>query len=117
MPLLKKHNIYLFKNKNGFIEVDSNNNRDLAIFIELLAKYKPELEDFLNALNNALENKFNLIEEWQWHQELGFQIYTGIIKQDMTFDVFMEDYYDLLETYPLIDIKEIVEAVLDLMKK
>ncbi|WP_143187740.1 hypothetical protein [Flavobacterium sp. CF108] len=71
------------------------------------------LQDLIITLDLALNGNLISSEDKEWSVELGLQQYTGIIKSNMTFDLFLEDHYDqTLENFPLTDIKEILESLL-----
>ncbi|MNY24239.1 hypothetical protein D3C86_1579420 [compost metagenome] len=72
------------------------------------------LQEFLSTLNLALNRNSISSDDKEWSVELGRQMYTGIIQNNMTFDLFLEDHYDqTLETFPLSDIKEIFSSLLE----
>lgn len=114
--ILNQYGITLLKHSMGYLIVEANSNK-LSIYIEKFADYRPELEDFISTLNLALSGNYGSIDsdKLEWTQELGDLLYTGIIKANGTFDLFMEGMPGLLETYPLSDIKEIFTSVQEFM--
>lgn len=114
--ILNQYGIRLLKHSMGYLIVEANSNK-LAIYIRRFADYRPELEDFIATLNQALAGNYGSIEfeKLKWTQELGDLLYTGVIKANGTFDLFMEGMQGQLETYPLGDIKEIFTSVQEFM--
>lgn len=114
---LNKYGISFHKQENGFLKIiASNSNLDLAILLNRYTAHKSTIPDLLATINLVLSGKYNEVlqsEKVTWYENLGTDIYTGIIQSNLTFDVFIEDHYDkTLVTYPLIDIKELLELLL-----
>ena len=92
---------------------------NLDIYIYMYTKSKNELIRFVNTMDSVLVGNYNLIsyDDREWSREVGNQIYTGIIQDDLTFDLFLEDHYEnTLETFPLIDVREIFNSLLEFMQ-
>lgn len=120
MDILNKYGISFDKQENGFLSISASYpNYDLAILLNRYAQHRVTISNLLNAVNLTLTGKFNDVfesEKVTWYENLGTEIYTGIIQSDLTFDVFIEDHYDTtLVTYPLTDIMEILELLLKYM--
>jgi len=96
--------------KHFLINANSDN---LAIFLDKLAMQKEMLQGLVNNINSALSGNSILAENEEWSVELGLQIYTGLIKNNSKFELFIEDYYNqTLETYSLSDMKIILQSLL-----
>ncbi|SNR46859.1 hypothetical protein [Flavobacterium sp. ov086] len=110
--ILNQYGITFSKQSNGNIIINSN-LRSLNPYLYMLTRQKRMLEDLITTLNLSLEGNSISPDDKEWSVEMGLQIYTGIIQNNMTFDLFLEDHYDqTLESYPLLDIKEILKSLL-----
>lgn len=110
--ILKKYGISLNKLSNGDIKTTAN-SKSLNCYLYMLTRQKSLLPDFIDTINLVLSNSLINDEDKEWSIELGLQIYTGVIKENLTFDLFLEDHYEqTLETFPLSDIKEILKSLL-----
>lgn len=119
--ILEQYGVSFYKQENGFLAVNASHPYlNLAILLSRYAQHKSTLPKLIYTINLALTGKYDEVlqsEKNEWHEELGTDIYTGIIQSDMTFDVFMEDHYDeTLQTFPLSDIKEILSLLLRYME-
>lgn len=119
--ILEQYGVSFYKQENGFLAVNASHPYlNLAILLNRYAQHKSTLPKLIDTINLALTGKYDEVFESaknEWHEELGTDIYTGIIQNDMTFDVFMEDHYDeTLQTFPLSDIKEILSLLLRYME-
>ena len=120
IDILNKYGISFHKQEKGFLKVNADYpNLNLAILLNRYTTHKSTIPDLIATINLVLNGKYNDVlqsEKVTWYENLGTDIYTGIIQSNLTFDVFIEDYYDkTLVTYPLIDIKEILELLLNYM--
>lgn len=114
--ILKQYGI-IFQKTGTHVHTKAN-SANLAIYMNGFAKYKPELVDFVENLELANSGHYNSIDpdNQEWSQELGFDIYTGIINSNLVFDLFMEDHYSqTIEHFPIYDIKEIFSSLLEFM--
>ncbi|MEZ0129585.1 hypothetical protein AB9T88_07410, partial [Flavobacterium sp. LBUM151] len=112
---LNKYGISLNKLSNGIIETKANSN-SLNCYIYMLTRQKQMLLDFIETINLVLLSGSVKYEEREWSIELGLQIYTGVIQENLTLDLFLEDHYEeTLENFPLSDIKEILKSILELL--
>lgn len=111
--ILNNYGISFNRQINGNIRIRAN-SRNLAIYIDKFTKQKRMLEEFISVLILTLQGNTVSSDDKEWSVELGLQIYTGIIQNDMTFDLFLEDHYEqTLEAFPLADIKEIFSSLLE----
>lgn len=111
--ILNKYGISLNKLSNGIIKTKAN-SKVLDCYILMLSRQKKSLPDFMKTIDLVLSGNPISDEDKEWSIELGLQIYTGVIKEDLTFDLFLEDYYEqTLEIFPLTDIKEILKSLLE----
>lgn len=113
---LRNYGINFYKQIDGEIKITCS-SLNLAIYLNRLVNQKKMLQDFLTVLDLALKGNLLPEEDKEWTVELGLQQYTAIIKSNMTFDLFLEEYYDqTLENFPLTDIKEILQSLLNFIK-
>jgi hypothetical protein len=113
--ILNQYRISFNKQTNGSIKVNAT-SKNLDNFLYMFARQKTQLELFLQTITLALNGNYNSIpyDNREWNQEIGLNIYTGIIQNDMTFDLFLEDHYNQTkETFPLSDVKEIFQSLLE----
>ena len=113
--ILNKYGISLNKLSNGTIETKAN-SKSLNCYIFMLTRQKQMLHDLIETINLVLLGDSIKDEDKEWSIELGLQIYTGVILENFTFDLFLEDHYEqTLENFPLSDIKEILKSILKLL--
>lgn len=113
--LLNKYGIAFEKSANGDFRTTAC-SKNLDSFMYMFCRHQKELEKFVFTTDTVLKGNYDLIpyDSREWSQEMGLQIYTGIIQDDLTFDLFLEDHYDQTkETFPLSDIKEIFQSLLE----
>ena len=113
--LLSQYGIVFEKCSNGNIHTTAN-SKNLDNFMYMFARQRMQLENFVLTIDKVLNGNYNTIayDNREWSQEIGLQVYTGIIQDDLTFDLFLEDNYDQTkETYPLSDIKKIFQSLLE----
>ncbi|WP_158728535.1 MULTISPECIES: hypothetical protein [unclassified Flavobacterium] len=111
--ILNQYGITFNKQSNGNIKINAN-SRNLDCYLYMLTRQKRMLQELITTLNMALIGNSISPDDKEWSVELGLQIYTGVIQNDMTFDLFLEDHYDqTLETFPLSDIREIFNSLLE----
>jgi hypothetical protein len=109
--ILNQYGITFNKQSNGNIKINSN-LRSLNPYLYMLTRQKKMLQDLITTLNLTLGGNSISPDNKEWSVELGLQIYTGIIQNDMTFDLFLENHYnETLETFPLSDIREIFNSL------
>ena len=105
-----------FQKEDNYVLVFCDRYPIVSIFLNRFSSDKSEVREFLQAVNLAITGNFHLIayDHIEWTKELGFQLYSGRINNNMTFDLFMDDHYDkTLQTFPLSDIKEIFDSLLE----
>jgi hypothetical protein len=111
--ILNQYGITFTKQSNGNIKINSN-LRSLNSYLYVLTRQKRMLQELINTLNLTLRGNPISPDDKEWSVELGLQMYTGIIQNDMTFDLFLEDHYnETLEIFPLSDIREIFNSLLE----
>jgi hypothetical protein len=111
--LLNNYGISFNEQTNGNIRITAN-SLNLAIYMDKYTRQKRMLQEFIATLNLALAGNSISLDDKEWSVELGLQIYTGVIQNNMTFDLFLEDHYNqTLETFPLSDVKEIFSSLLE----
>lgn len=113
--VLNKYGISFYKGVDGFPRIETF-SPNLTIYISKYSRRDPDLEPIIAVMNLVLDGQYASVDHelTEWHQELGSQIFTGIINEDMTFDLFNEDDYpEEIETFPLYDIKEIFTSLLE----
>jgi hypothetical protein len=111
--ILNQYGITFNKQSNGNIKINAN-SRSLDCYLYMLTRQKEMLQELITTLNMALIGNSISPDDKEWSVELGLQIYTGVIQSNMTFDLFLEDHYDqTLETFPLSDIREIFNSLLE----
>lgn len=116
--ILNQYGITFNLQSNANIKTNAT-SPNLDIYIYMYSKSKKELIRFVNTMDTVLAGDYNSIpyDDREWSREVGTQIYTGIIQDDLTFDLFLEDHYEnTLETFPLTDIREIFNSLLEFMQ-
>jgi hypothetical protein len=110
--ILNQYGISFQKKSNGDIEVHAN-SRNLNNYMYMFARNKYNLERFVAVINQVINNGVNSISynDKSWNIELGTQIYSGVIYDDTSFDLYFEEEEN--ETFPLNDIKEIFKSLLE----
>lgn len=108
--ILNKYGITFQKQENGNIKINAD-SKTLDNFLYMFCRDKQKLERFILILNQVLNYGFDSILEQDkyWDIEIGIQVYTGIINNNMEFDLYFEN--DENETYPISDIKEIFSSL------
>ncbi|OYU78888.1 MAG: hypothetical protein CFE23_16560 [Flavobacterium sp. BFFFF1] len=119
---LNKYGISFSKESFGIDVKSTHPYLNLGIFLYLFSKYKPELVEFIDTINLALCNNYNLIkyEDSEWQKELGRDVLIGIINENLTFELLYcsenDSYVSCEENFPLTDIKELFQSLLDFME-
>lgn len=116
--ILNKYGITFTLQSNGTIKTTAI-SPNLDIYVYMYSKSINELIRLVDTLDTVLAGNYNLInyDDREWSREIGYKIYTGIIQDDLTFDLFLEDHYEnTLETFPLLDIREIFNSLLEFMQ-
>jgi hypothetical protein len=111
--ILNQYGITFNKQVNGNIKINAN-SRNLNAYLYMLTRQKNMTHELITTINIALGGNSISPDDKEWTVELGLQMYTGVIQNNMTFDLFLEDHYDqTLETFPLSDIREIFSSLLE----
>lgn len=124
MNVLNKYGITFYRQENGSLKIDAPHPYlDLAILLNRFTIHRSTIPELINIIDLTLDGKYNEAletEKVEWHEDLGTDIYTGIIQSDFTFDIFMEDpgngFPPTPVTLPLLDIREILESLLSFMQ-
>ncbi|GGE66459.1 hypothetical protein EV200_1085 [Pedobacter psychrotolerans] len=118
IQIMNQYGISFNKKVNGVIETGSN-SIELTNYLYLYSRYKPSLEEFISAIDLALNGQFDSIDEDDkvWSQELGYDMYIGTILDESTFELYLADHYEeTVKIYPLIDVREIFNSLLEFIQ-
>lgn len=112
--ILNQYGISFQKQVSGNIKIKAN-SRSLDNFLYMFSRDKDKLQRFIIVVNKVLNDGYNSIpdSDKDWDVEIGFQVYTGTIYSDSEFDIYFEEEEN--ETFPLNDIKEIFESLLEIV--
>ena len=110
--ILNQYGITFQKQSNGNIKTHAT-SKNLDNFMYMFCRNINRLQRFVAIVNQVLNNGYNSISEHDknWDVEIGFQVYTGLIYSNTEFDLYFEEEEN--ETFPLNDIKEIFESLLE----
>jgi hypothetical protein len=110
--ILNQYGITFQKQSNGNIKINAT-SRNLDNFMYMFCRDKQRLQRFVIVVNQVLNDGYNTISEHDknWDIEIGSQVYTGVIYSITEFDLYFEEEEN--ETFPLNDIKEIFESLLE----
>jgi hypothetical protein len=104
----------LLQNNQIIIKAHSYN---LAIYLDKFTREKSMLQEIIYNIDLVINGNIVSTANKEWSVELGLQLYTGIIQNNLTFDLFLEDHYnETLETFPLYDMKEIFQSLLEFLE-
>jgi hypothetical protein len=114
--ILNQYGISFIKQSNGNIKTTAN-SKILNSYLYMLTREKNLVQELVNIINLVVTGTTIPQEDKEWSVELGLRLYTGIVQNNLTFDLFLEDHYnETLETFPLSDIKEIMESLLEFLQ-
>ena len=103
--VLFEYGIKFIKQPNGYYKVKAN-SFNLAMFISAFIDINI-IDSFISDLKLAIDGNFDQIEDPDWDREIGADVYFGVIQPDLTLQVNYENDLDVVEYFPLSDIKEI----------
>ncbi|RNL51155.1 hypothetical protein [Pedobacter jejuensis] len=116
---LGQYGISFARKANGLIDIKAN-SKNLDIYLYLLSKYKPLLEELISTLKLVITGQFGSInaDNLIWPRELGYDIYIGEIVSSTTFELYLADSYEeTIEFFPLEDVEQIAISLLKFMNQ
>ena len=112
--LLIKYGLTFETEPNGSIKLKTS-SKTLENFLYILTGPTREVQRLIDTIELAVNYDNDVkYEDKEWHQVAGISIYSGIIHNNRTFEVFLNDKYEeTREIFPLFEIYGIVLYLVD----